>query len=189
MRVAIYNFGIQIAAYDDPAVAGFARREPLNFMAAERSEGFIGRSGYEGEPGPTSWGVQVFPRFLKENGATSGVSSFSLWRDLESLMAYSYSGVHAEALKHGRNWNTPQKWPPLVLWWVDAADNPLWTDAVRRFEHLHDHGPSPQAFNFKQPFAANGTPVEIDRAEVRKIAARNAAGQKELLSAVQAIPV
>lgn len=189
MRIAIYNFGIQIAPYNDPAVAGFARREPLNFIAAERAEGFIGRSGYDGEPGPPSWGIQVFPRFLKENGAASGVSSFSIWRDLESLMAYSYSGVHAEALKHGRSWNIPQQWPSLVLWWIADTHQPVWMEAIERFENLHDHGASPHAFNFKRPFSTHGTPLEIDRAKVRDIAARNATGEKDLLEAVLALPV
>lgn len=189
MRLAIYNFGIQIAPYDDPRVAGFARREPLNFQAAERSEGFIARSGYDGEPGPPSWGEQVFPRFLKENGAASGVSSLSLWRDIESVMAYSYSGVHAEALKHGRHWNIPQQWPPLVLWWVDATHQPVWAQAVERLEHLHEQGPSPRAFHFKMPFDADGAPAVINRGRVKDIAERNAAGQRELLALVQAIPV
>ncbi|TWC85485.1 uncharacterized protein DUF3291 [Rhizobium sp. SJZ105] len=189
MRIAVYNFGIQIASYDDPLVAGFARREPLNFLAAERAEGFVARSGYEGESDPASWGEQVFPRFLKESGAASGVSSFSLWCDIESLMAYSYSGVHAEALKHGRNWNVPQQWPSLVLWWVEAAHQPQWSEAVARFEHLHDHGPSPRAFNFKRPFGPDGTPLAIDRAKVREIGERNAAGQRDLLVQVQAFPV
>ncbi|TZG34596.1 DUF3291 domain-containing protein [Agrobacterium sp. B1(2019)] len=189
MRLAIYNFGIQIAPYDDPRVAGFARREPLNFLAAERSEGFIARSGYDGEPGPPSWGVQVFPRFLKEYGAASGVSSFSLWRDIESLMAYSYSGVHAEALKHGRNWNIAQRWPALVLWWVDDEHQPVWPEAIERLEHLHDHGPSARAFDFKRPFGPDGAPIKIDRTRVKEIAGMNAAGQTELLSQVQVIPV
>lgn len=189
MRVAIYNFGIQIAPSGDPAVAGFARREPLNFAAAERAEGFIARSGYEGEPGPQSWGAHVSPRFLTGNATRSGVSSFSLWRDLESLMAYTYSGVHAEALKHGSKWNIPQQWPALVLWWVDAAHQPTWAEAVERFEYLHDKGPSSNAFSFKRPFAPDGQPCEIDRAKVKAIAERNAAGQVELLSAVREIPV
>lgn len=189
MLLAIYNFGIQVAPYDDPAVAGFARREPLNFEAAERAEGFVSRSGYDGEPGPESWGRQIFPRFLQENGAVSGVSSLSIWRDPESLMAYSYSGVHAEALKHGRNWNVPQRWPSLVLWWVEEGHHPVWEEAVRRFEHLHDQGQSPHAFTFKQPFAPDGSALEIDRAKVKAISFRNALGQKDLLSVIQTIPV
>ncbi|PWV98033.1 uncharacterized protein DUF3291 [Hoeflea marina] len=63
-HLAMYNFGLHVAAYDQPEVLGFRLREPLNFAAAERAAGFVGRSGYDGEAGPASWGVQVFPRFI-----------------------------------------------------------------------------------------------------------------------------
>ena len=187
--LAIYNFGLHVANYDDPRVEGFRRREPINFEAASRAVGFVARSGYDGEPGPASWGEQVFPRFLAENGHESGPSSLSLWDDIESLMAFSYSGVHAEALKGARNWNVPQRWPPLVLWWVDAGGRPEWTEAVGRFEHLHDNGPSAYAFTFKQPFAANGEAAVIDRALVREKVRTNDEGQRELLAQLQTLSV
>lgn len=53
-HLAIYNFGLHVDDYDSPRVEGFRLREPLNFEAANRAEGFVGRSGYEGEPGPAS---------------------------------------------------------------------------------------------------------------------------------------
>jgi hypothetical protein len=119
-HLAMYNFGLHVAPYDAPQVQGFLRREPLNFAAAEKAAGFVARSGYDGEPGPKSWGVQVFPRFIEGSGFDSGPSSLSIWADIESLMAFSYAGVHAEALKNARNWNTRNDWPPLVLWWIEA---------------------------------------------------------------------
>lgn len=189
MRLAIYNFGIHVAAYDAPQVEGFRRREPINFEAASRAAGFVGRSGYDGEPGPPSWGVQVFPRFLAESGHASGPSSLSLWEDIESLLAFSYSGVHAEALKGARNWNMPQCWPALVLWWVDDAHTPQWKQAVARFEHLHDSGPNAAAFNFKQPFAPGGDIAVIDRALVREKARVNAEGQRDLLARLETLAV
>lgn len=188
-HLVLYNFGIHVAPYGDPAIDGFIRREPFNFEAASRAEGFVGRSGYDGEPGPESWGRQVFPRFLAGNGRDGGPSSLSLWRDIESLMAFSYSGVHAEALKHARRWNLRQDWPPLVLFWVETGRCPVWSEAVGRFEHLADYGPSPRAFTFKEPFDPEGRSHQIDRAKVKMIAAANAAGQADLLEAVRAIPV
>jgi hypothetical protein len=146
-RLAIYNFGLFVAPYDSKAVEGFRLREPVNFAAAESAEGFVGRSGYPGEPGPESWGAQVFPRFIDGSGFATAPSSLSLWDDLESLMGFSYSGVHADALKHARTWQVERRWPALVLWWADRR--PDWTEAVERFERLHDHGPGPTAFHFK----------------------------------------
>jgi Domain of unknown function (DUF3291). len=186
-HLAIYNFGIHVADYGDPAIEGFLRREPFNFEAAERASGFVARSGYDGEPGPVSWGQQVFPRFLAGSGRTSGPSSLSLWQDIESLMAFSYSGIHAEALQHARRWNVERAWPSLVLFWVEADRRPDWTEAVERFEQLADHGVSPSAFTFKQPFDAYGAAYMIDRQRVKAIAASNADGQVDLIEQVSLI--
>lgn len=188
-HLAIYNFGLHVAGYDSPEVQGFLRREPLNFDAATKAAGFVGRSGYAEEPGPESWGIQVFPRFIEGSGRDSGPSSLSLWEDIESLMAFSYSGVHAEALRNARNWNTKNSWPPLVLWWVEAGRRPDWEQGAKKLEWLHDHGPSPAAFSFKQPFGANGAPINIDRARVKSLAEANAPGQRDLLAQLEHMPV
>lgn len=184
-HLAIYNFGLFLDDYESPRIEGFRLREPLNFEAARRAEGFVGRSGYEDEPGPESWGEKVYPRFIRRSGFDSAPSSLSLWADLESLMAFAYAGVHADALKHARNWNRRQAWPPLVLWWVKEGERPEWADGVERLEHLHDHGPSPRAFTFKAAFDPEGNPAAIDRASVREKARRNEAGQRNLLASVR----
>ena len=163
-------------------------REPLNFEAATRAVGFVARSGYAGEPGPESWGEQAFPRFLQA-GQTGAVSSLSLWQDIESLMAFTYAGVHAEALKHARHWNEKQAWPPLVLFWVAPGPVPSWTEAVRRFELLADKGPTSEAFNFKTTFSAKGVPHAIDRDLVKALTEQNMERQGDLLSVVRTLPV
>lgn len=185
--LAMYNFGLHVDDYESPAVEGFRLREAANFAAAERARGFVGRSGYAGVEGPESWGEQVFPRFIAASGRDSGPSSLSLWQDLESLMAFSYSGVHADALKHARHWNIKQRWPPLVLWWVDAGTRPAWAEGVARLEHLHDQGPSPFAFTFKTAFDPSGEAVVIDRGRVRQHAEANAPGQADLLAHVHSL--
>lgn len=188
-HLAMYNFGLHVAGYDSPRVQGFIRREPLNFAAAEKASGFVGRSGYRGEPGPRSWGPQVFPRFIKGSGFDSGPASLSLWENIESLMAFSYAGVHAEALKNARNWNTRNERPPLVLWWVEAGRRPDWEKAAEKLELLHDRGPGPEAFTFKQPYGPGGKPTSIDRARVRSLMEANAPGQSKLLERLKSIPV
>lgn len=76
-HLAIYNFNNFRVASSDPINQGFHDRNDLNFRAAEVSEGFVARSGYEGEEGPSSWGPQVFPRFYIENGDGWAPSSLS----------------------------------------------------------------------------------------------------------------
>lgn len=188
-QLAIYNFGIHVDATDSAAVRGFVLREPMNFAAAERAPGFIARSGYKGVPGPRSWGPLVFPRFLAQHGATEGVSSLSLWRDIESLMAFTYTGVHADALKHARNWNVVQEWPPMVLFWVPAGRRPDWEEGAKRLEMLFDHGSGPQCFTFKEPYDPEGRPAEIDRSLMKKLAAENLAAQGALVDAVLKLAV
>lgn len=188
-HLAMYNFGLHVAAYESAAVEGFRLREAANFEAASRAHGFIGRSGYTGEPGTPCWGEQVFPRFIEGSGFATAPSLLSLWADIESLMAFSYSGVHADALKHARHWNVRQSWPPLVLWWMDAHVVPEWKDGIERLEYLHDKGPSAEAFSFKSPYGPDGAPLEIDRNRVKEIAALNAGRQGDLLAHVRTLKI
>lgn len=166
MRLAVYNFGMFRTRAEDPANQGLRDLEPPNFAAAEQAPGFIARSGYGDEDGPPSWGEQVYPRFYVERGDGWSPSTLSLWTDLESLMVFTYAGIHAEALRRAGEWFVEQRWPPYVLWWVAPAHVPSWTEAVRRLEHLHDHGPKPMAFHFDHAFDADGLPTVVDRKSV-----------------------
>ena len=183
-RVALYTFGMFRAPAEDAVNQGFHDRNDRNFQAAESSEGFISRSGYADEPGPESWGEQVFPRFYVERGDGFAPSTLSLWRDLSSPMAFSYAGIHAEALKHGREWFLKPAWPPYVLWWVERDHTPDWTEAVHRHAFLHDNQASPFAFDFKTPFDERGRPAVIDRDAVRRAMQSNEERQAGLAGLV-----
>jgi hypothetical protein len=176
-RLALYTFGIFRARASDAVNQGFHDRNDRNFEVAELSEGFIARSGYEDEPGPESWGEQVFPRFYVERGDGWSPSTLSLWKDLASPMAFSYAGIHAEALRHGREWFLKPAWPPYALWWVEGDHTPTWAEAVIRHEFLHDHNASPFAFDFKMPFDEDDRPTMIDRDAVKRNVLSNEARQ------------
>lgn len=167
-RLAIYNFGMFSQWSDHPSIQGFHDRNDRNFATAEQSEGFIARSGYADEPGPPSWGVQVYPRFYIDHGDGWAPSTLSLWRDLGALLAFSYTGFHAETMRQARGWLVEPHWPPYVLWWVAPDRTPLWAEGVERLEHLNDHGPSAFAFDFKQPFDAHGQPTAVDRTALKQ---------------------
>lgn len=169
-RLALYTFGVFIERANAPANDGFHRRNDPILAAVERAPGFIARSGYAGDPGPASWGQETYPRFYEERGDGWSPATLSLWQDLESPLAFSYFGLHAEALAHGRSWFRKPEWPPYALWWVDADTVPDWTEAVARHAHLHEHGPTARAFDFKHPFDASGRPADIDRDKVKALA-------------------
>lgn len=176
-RVALYTFGVFRLPSDDRANRGFHARNDLNFEAVEASEGFVARSGYADEPGPASWGAEVYPRFYEERGDGYSPATLSLWVDLESPMAFSYAGIHADALRHGRDWFVKPEWPPYAVWWVDGDHVPDWTEAVERHDHLHRHGPTAHAFDFKNTFDAGGSPLRIDHARMKELVRTNVTRQ------------
>ena len=171
-NLALYTFGIFKKPSDDKVNEGFhIRNDPL-LKLVDSTPGMIARSGYDGEPGPTSWGMQVYPRFYVEQGDGWSPSTLSVWRNLESVFAFVYFGLHAEALAQGREWFQKPERPPYVFWWIKAGDNPTWADGVKRLEYLHDLGPSAFAFNFKNSFDAEGKSVDLDRSRAKMFAAK-----------------
>jgi hypothetical protein len=47
------------------------------------------------------------------------------------------------------------------MWWVPEGKVPTWREAAARLEHLHDHGPTPIAFDFHRRFPASECPLEL----------------------------
>jgi hypothetical protein len=92
-------------------------------------------------------------------GAESAMT-ISLWKDLESVFAFAYSGLHGEALRLRKEWFvSPPLGPTYTIWWVGDGHEPTWFEARERQWHLHAYGPTPYAFTFHTPFAADGTPL------------------------------
>lgn len=172
--LAVYTFAQFRKRADDPSNDDFFENEPAIWAAMERAEGFIARSGYEDEPGPESWGEQVFPKYWEDNGDGWAPSTISLWQDLESALAAIYRGTHAEILRLGHLFvKDSDDYPPYVLWWVPMDQKPDWQDAIERHELLGDNGPSPEAFTFKTAFTPDGKPLTVDASRSREIAERN----------------
>ena len=145
-----------------------ARHDPI-MDDVDQAYGLIARSGYDDDPGPDSWGEQVYPSMYVDNGDGWAPSTLSVWQDLEAMVAFTFSGRHAEALAKGADWFQRGQWPPLVLWWIEDGIYPTWQDGVSRYEHLHEHGPTPHAFSAKQAFHWTGTVLKLDKAKVKDI--------------------
>jgi hypothetical protein len=95
----------------------------------------------------------VFPRFIKGSGFDSAPSSLSIWQDIESLMAFAYAGVHAEALKNARNWNQKERLAAAGALVGRAGQRPDWEQAADKLEWLHDHGPARKPLPSSRPTA------------------------------------
>ncbi len=85
---------------------------------------------------------------------------------MESVFAFTYSGLHAKAFARGREWFDKPEWPPLVLWWHGDDNYPTWSEGVARQKRLHEQGPGRDAFTFKAPFDVHGQPTGLDKARV-----------------------
>lgn len=167
MHLALYTFGQFKRPSEDPANDDFhALNDPI-FELSDETPGMIGRSGYAMD-GTPSWGPEVYPRFHVENGDGWAPATLSLWVDIEHLFAFTYFGLHAQALKRGAEWFHPPTWPPLVLWWTHAQ--PTWAEGVARMHSLHDNGPGPGHFTFKHPYSPDGTATRIDKTRIQSIA-------------------
>ncbi len=171
-QIAFMTFGVLVAPWGDASVSGFEARLERTFAAAEGSQGFVARS-IGGEPtsgdpsGLGEWGPSrrssLYPGSHDPDRELEA-STLSLWRDLESVHAFAYSGAHLDALRHRAEWFEPRRWPAYVAWWVPDDAIPSWDEAYTRLERLHADGPTPVAFDFHHPFDPEGQPTRVERA-------------------------
>jgi hypothetical protein len=147
VHLAQINVGRLRAAVDSPVVAEFmAALDPINALA-DASPGFV-------------W------RFQTEDGNATAVRPFdddeilinlSVWESLEALEAFVYRSEHTPYLRRRREWFNRMEEAMLALWWVPAGHIPSIEEAVARLEHLRAHGPTEQAFTFRQRVPAAPT--------------------------------
>lgn len=173
-KLAFLTFGVFHEPIGHARVQGFLDRAPGVYAAADASTGFQGRSIRDYETWKHSWGDIVVPRCYPQLEHTNYAMTLSLWDDLESVAAFAYKGAHAEALAHRTDWFQSLGLPSYVAWWVDE-DRVSWQDAADRMDHLHEHGSTAQAFNFRNAFDAHGNECRMDAARVLENAKANAA--------------
>ncbi len=170
MQLALYTFGLFRRPADDAQNDGFRALNDPVMAEVDRAPGLIARSGYASDPGPNSWGTETYPPFYTERGDGWSPATLSLWRDLESLMAFTYGGLHVHALRRGSEWFQEGEWPPLVLWWHEnPTAYPTWDTGVARFMHLHENGPTPVAFTFRSAFSPDGSVLRPDPARIKAL--------------------
>lgn len=174
-KLAFMTIGVLHEPMGHPRVQGFMDRFEAVFASAEGSDGFIDRSRRTEYPaGAHSWGPIVAPKCHAQIDDPMRLpSTLSLWDDLESVAAYAYRGTHGEAMAKRREWFLDSDAPTYVAWWVEDGHTPDWTEAGERMDHLHEHGPTPFAFDFKSPFDVSGNAVSVERDKVNSKRAIN----------------
>jgi heme-degrading monooxygenase HmoA len=163
-RIAFMTMGILQASTSVPLVQGYLSRIEANFNAAEGSRGYIDHSRYLPELDDYDWGGLQIPVMFQSNELKDRrLMTLSLWRDLESVMAFAYTGLHAEALRYRREWFIRGVFPNYVAWWVGDNETPTWREACKRYENLYYNGSTTEAFDFRQPFCSDGKAVRVER--------------------------
>jgi hypothetical protein len=160
-HLAQVNIAVLREPLDHPALAGFvAALDPLNAVA-DAAPGFVWRL-QEADGNATS--IQAF-EWADEVGQ-GVITNLSVWQSIEALADFAYGDDHRRILRQRRAWFHPVKAATLALWWIPAGSIPTVDEAEARVAHLRTHGPTPEAFTFRQPFAApdgSGAGVADDR--------------------------
>jgi hypothetical protein len=155
-HLAQVNVSRLLAPLDSPLLADFmAALDEVN-AEADRSPGFVWR--LQTEDGNAT-AVQAFGW---DAGDSHGVIvNLTVWRDVEALADYVFSGRHVQIMRRRREWFQRAAEATTALWWVPAGSLPTTDDAEDRVRLLRAHGPTPAAFTFRQPFPPPGAPTGV----------------------------
>lgn len=157
-HLAQCNVARLLAPLDSPLLAGFVSQVDSINALAERSPGFIWH--FQDENGD----AEVCRLF----GDDMLLANMSVWTSVESLAAFTYKSAHRRVMRRRREWFSTMVEAHLVLWWTSPGLLPTLHDAKARFDLLRAHGPSPEAFTFREAFPPPGDgPVTRDRSAER----------------------
>ena len=128
---------------DGPVMAEFmASLDRINGLADD-SPGFV-------------WRLQT------EDGSATSIRAFddpdlllnlSVWEDFESFHHYVYKTDHIKYVRRRTEWFEPvEGLPVMVMWWIPAGTVPLVDESIAKLRHLGEHGPTEDAFNYRQRF-------------------------------------
>jgi heme-degrading monooxygenase HmoA len=143
-HLAQINVALPLAPLDSEQLAGFvAQLEPVN-ARADAAPGFVWRL-QDDDGDATSFRVLGDDRLIV---------NLTVWESIEALRAFAYTDAeHVAVLRRRRDWFDRME-NHLALWWIEAGTLPTLEDAEERLRLLEAHGPTPQAFTFRTPFAA-----------------------------------
>jgi hypothetical protein len=140
-ELAQLNIAVMKEPLDSPRMADFvANLERINALA-ESSPGFVWRLQTE-EGDATA---------LRPLGDTTLVN-MSVWKDVVSLNHYVYKTAHVEIMRRRKEWFERMSEGSIVRGWVPQGHRPSVVQAIERLRLLRAHGPSADAFTFRQAF-------------------------------------
>jgi hypothetical protein len=148
-HLAQINIGRIVAPLDDPQLAGFVGNLDRINALAESHPGFVWRF-------QTDEGNATAVRPYEDDRV---LLNFSVWKDVESLREFTYSGPHVEIMRRRKEWFEKMTEAYVALWWVPAGHHPSVAEAVSRLAHLKQFGPSAEAFTFRRLYPPPDAPA------------------------------
>ncbi|MDJ0950804.1 MAG: DUF3291 domain-containing protein [Alphaproteobacteria bacterium] len=117
------------------------RLDGINGLA-ERSPGFVWRLKDES-------GNATDIQFTDDPNL---IVNMSVWESPEVLFEFVYRTAHTRVMARRREWFERPTEAFQVLWWVPAGREPTVEEGFARLSHLRAHGPTAEAFTFKERF-------------------------------------
>jgi hypothetical protein len=144
-ELAQLNVALMKAPLDAPEMADFvASLDRINALA-DGSPGFVWR--LQTEEGDAT---ELRSELLGDNVLVN----MSVWSGIEALHAYVYRSGHVEVMRRRREWFERMREAYVVLWWVPRGHRPSIAEAAQRLQYLREHGPTREAFTFRDAFPA-----------------------------------
>lgn len=144
-HIAQVNASLPREPLDSRRLADFvAALDPVNAVG-EAAAGFLWRL-------QTEDGNATAVRFLDDDRI---IVNLTVWESIEALGEFVFGNrAHLDVLRRRRHWFVPPTQAMVALWWIPAETLPTVADAEQRLLHLREHGPTPYAFTFREPFSA-----------------------------------
>jgi hypothetical protein len=152
-HLAELNIGRFAAPLDSPGLKDFVDNLDRINALAEAAPGFVWRLTGEGN---NATDIRPF-----EDDPMMAVN-LSVWSDLAALGAYVYRSDHVAIMRRRREFFEVPTEAFMALWWVPAGHIPTIAEAIERLQHLREHGPSPFAFSFREPFAPPSGDIGVE---------------------------
>ena len=157
--LAVMTFGISHLQRMHSELQPFYPYVPRVVQAARGAPGFS-------KIQPPNLGDLVHPRFFDEDCKRKNLEVSQvlfLWDDIEAVLAFTYNGIHREALRINKenSWFLHNCWPPYVAWWTQP-DEVRWDVGCRKLEQLQDHGSTAVAMTLHSPFDVDSNSYRID---------------------------
>ena len=144
-QLAQINVARLLAPIDAPETADFVTAlAPVNAQA-DGAPGFVWR--LQTESGDAT--------AVRASDDPLVIVNLTVWESVEALEAFAYrEASHLAVLRRRREWFERATEAVTALWWVPTGHLPTVDEALDRLALLRAQGPSPEAFTFRERFAA-----------------------------------